>query len=50
MIINSIRQLVKFDLMPVDLTPDSKLIMRVIKKYPLPYNLFLKSYKIMLKD
>ena len=31
MIINSICQLVKFDLMPVDLTLDSKLIVRIIK-------------------
>lgn len=41
MIITSIRQLVKFDLMPVDLTLDSKLIVRIIKNilYHIIYSL-----------
>lgn len=46
MIINSICQLVKFDLMPVDLTPDSKLIMRVIKNILSPIICSLKAIRL----
>ena len=46
MIINSICQLMKFDLMPVDLTPDSKLIVRIIKNILYPIICSLKTIRL----
>ena len=42
----SARQLVKFDLMHVDLTPDSKLIVRIIKNILYPIICSLKTIRL----